>query len=136
MPQGKGTYGSKKGRPSKKRKTYVEGGGRGFRKIAKGIRGGFGAVGDVVSGVGDVISNAPQTTADITKNVVSGGKKVAKAASQSFSSPAQSAMGAYSGMVDPIAGKAASEIGKIANPGTTYGMQKYSDGGMVRAKPN
>jgi len=129
MPQGKGTYGSKKGRPSKKRKTYAGGGGRGLKKIAKGIAGGFGAVGNVVSGVGDVISNAPQTTADITKNVVSGGKKVAKAASKSFSSPAQSAMSGPMGM-------GTSKIGQIASPGTTYGMQKYSDGGMVRAKPN
>tara|TARA_Y100000356_G_scaffold66378_1_gene54522 strand:+ start:85 stop:492 length:408 start_codon:yes stop_codon:yes gene_type:complete len=135
MPQGKGTYGSKKGRPSKKRKTYAGGGGRGLKKIAKGIAGGFGAVGNVVSGVGDVISNAPQTTADITKNVVSGGKKVAKAASQSFSSPAQSAMRASAGMSGPM-GIGTSKIGQISSPGTTYGMQKYSDGGMVRAKPN
>ena len=129
MPHGKGTYGSKKGRPSKKRKTYNR---AGLAKITKGIRGGFGAVGDVVSGVGNVIGNAPQTTADITKNVVSGGKKVAKAASKSFSSPAQSAMSGPMGM-------GTSKIGEIAPPGTTYGtygMQKYSDGGMVRAKPN
>ena len=126
MPHGKGTYGSKKGRPSKKRKTYNR---AGLAKITKGIRGGFGAVGDVVSGVGDVIGNAPQTTADITKNVVSGGKKVAKAASKSFSSPAQSAMSGPMGM-------GTSKIGQISPPGTTYGMQKYSDGGMVRAKPN
>ena len=32
MPHGKGTYGSKKGRPSKKRKTYAGGGGRGLKK--------------------------------------------------------------------------------------------------------
>ena len=129
MPHGKGTYGSKKGRPSKKRKTYNR---AGLAKITKGIRGGFGAVGDVVSGVGDVIGNAPQTTADITKNVVTGGKKVAKAASKSFSSPAQSAMSGPMKM-------GTSKIGQIAPPGTTYGtygMQKYSDGGMVRAKPN
>ena len=126
MPHGKGTYGSKKGRPSKKRKTYNR---AGLAKITKGIRGGFGAVGDVVSGVGDVIGNAPQTTADITKNVVSGGKKVAKAAGKSFSSPAQSAMSGPMGM-------GTSKIGQISPPGTTYGMQKYSDGGMVRAKPN
>ena len=126
MPHGKGTYGSKKGRPSKKRKTYNR---AGLAKITKGIRGGFGAVGDVVSGVVDVISNAPQTTADITKNVVSGGKKVAKAAGKSFSSPAQSAMSGPMGM-------GTSNIGQISPPGTTYGMQKYSDGGMVRAKPN
>ena len=129
MPHGKGTYGSKKGRPSKKRKTYNK---AGLAKITKGIRGGFGAVGDVVSGVGDVIGNAPQTTADITKNVVSGGKKVAKAASKSFSSPAQSAMSGPMKL-------GTSKIGEIAPPGTTYGtygMQKYSDGGMVRAKPN
>ena len=129
MPHGKGTYGSKKGRPSKKRKTYNR---AGLAKITKGIRGGFGAVGDVVSGVGDVIGNAPQTTADITKNVVSGGKKVAKAASKSFSSPAQSAMSGPMKL-------GTSKIGEIAPPGTTYGtygMQKYSDGGMVRAKPN
>jgi hypothetical protein len=129
MPHGKGTYGSKKGRPSKKRKTYNR---AGLAKITKGIRGGFGAVGDVVSGVGDVIGNAPQTTADITKNVVSGGKKVAKAASKSFSSPAASPMSGPMKM-------GTSKIGQIAPPGTTYGtygMQKYSDGGMVRAKPN
>ena len=126
MPHGKGTYGSKKGSPSKKRKTYNR---AGLAKITKGIRGGFGAVGDVVSGVGDVIGNAPQTTADITKNVVSGGKKVAKAAGKSFSSPAQSAMSGPMGM-------GTSNIGQISPPGTTYGMQKYSDGGMVRAKPN
>ena len=126
MPHGKGTYGSRKGRPSKKRKTYNR---AGLAKITKGIRGGFGAVGDVVSGVGDVIGNAPQTTADITKNVVSGGKKVAKAAGKSFSSPAQSAMSGPMGM-------GTSKIGQISPPGTTYGMQKYSDGGMVRAKPN
>ena len=128
MPMGKGTYGSKKGRPSKKRKPYV-GGGEGIKKIVKGFKGGFEAVGDVVSGVGNVISNAPQTTADITKNVVSGGKKVAKAAGKSFSSPAQSAMSGPMGM-------GTSNIGQISPPGTTYGMQKYSDGGMVRAKPN
>ena len=133
MPMGKGTYGSKKGRPSKKRKPYV-GGGEGIKKIVKGFKGGFEAVGDVVSGVGNVISNAPQTTADITKNVVSGGKKVAKAAGKSFSSPAQSAMGT-SAAVNPM-GMGASKIGQIASPGTTYGMKKYSDGGMVRAKPN
>ena len=132
MPQGKGTYGSKKGRPSKKRKTYNK---AGLAKITKGIRGGFGAVGNVVSGVGDIIGNAPQTTADITKNVVTGGKKVAKAASKSFSSPAQSAMGASAGMSGPM-GMGTSKIGQIASPGTTYGMQKYSDGGMVKAKPN
>ena len=129
MPHGKGTYGSKKGRPSKKRKTYNR---AGLAKITKGIRGGFGEVGDVVSGVWDVIGNAPQTTADITKNVVSGGKKVAKAASKSFSSPAQSAMSGPMKL-------GTSKIGEIAPPGTTYGtygMQKYSDGGMVRAKPN
>ena len=129
MPHVKGTYGSKKGRPSKKRITYNR---AGLAKITKGIRGGFGAVGDVVSGVGDVIGNAPQTTADITKNVVSGGKKVAKAASKSFSSPAQSAMSGPMKL-------GTSQIGQIAPPGTsygTYGMQKYSDGGMVRAKPN
>ena len=134
MPHGKGTYGSKKGRPSKKRKTYNR---AGLAKITKGIRGGFGAVGDVVSGVGDVIGNAPQTTADITKNVVSGGKKVAKAASKSFSSPAASPMGAAAA-ANPM-GMGTSKIGQIAPPGTTYGtygMQKYSDGGMVRAKPN
>ena len=126
MPHGKGTYGSKKGRPSKKRKTYNR---AGLAKIAKGIAGGFEAAGNVVSGVGNVISNAPQTTADITKNVVRGGKKVAKAASKSFSSPAQSAMSGPMGM-------GTSKIGQISPPGTTYGMQKYSDGGMVRAKPN
>ena len=126
MPHGKGTYGSKKGRPSKKRKTYNR---AGLAKIAKGIAGGFEAAGNVVSGVGNVISNAPQTTADITKNVVRGGKKVAKAASKSFSSPAQSAMSGPMGM-------GTSNIGQISPPGTTYGMQKYSDGGMVRAKPN
>ena len=129
MPHGKGTYGSKKGRPSKKRKTYNR---AGLAKIAKGIAGGFEAAGDVVSGVGNVIGNAPQTTADITKNVVSGGKKVAKAASKSFSSPAQSAMSGPMKL-------GTSQIGQIAPPGTsygTYGMQKYSDGGMVRAKPN
>ena len=126
MPHGKGTYGSKKGRPSKKRKTYNR---AGLAKIAKGIAGGFEAAGNVVSGVGNVISNAPQTTADITKNVVSGGKKVAKAAGKSFSSPAQSAMSGPMGM-------GTSKIGQISPPGTTYGMQKYSDGGMVRAKPN
>jgi len=132
MPQGKGTYGSKKGRPSKKRKPYDRG-GEGIKKIVKGFKGGFEAVGDVVSGVGDVISNAPQTTADITKNVVSGGKKVAKAAGKSFSSPAQSSMGAAGANA---MGMKASQIGTIASPGSTYGMQKYSDGGMVRAKPN
>ena len=126
MPHGKGTYGSKKGRPSKKRKTYNR---AGSAKIAKGIAGGFEAAGNVVSGVGNVISNAPQTTADITKNVVSGGKKVAKAAGKSFSSPAQSAMSGPMGM-------GTSKIGQISPPGTTYGMQKYSDGGMVRATPN
>ena len=130
MPHGKGTYGSKKGRPSKKRKTYNR---AGLAKIAKGIAGGFEAAGNVVSGVGNVISNAPQTTADITKNVVRGGKKVAKAASKSFSSPAASPMGAAA--VNPM-GMGASKIGQISPPGTTYGMQKYSDGGMVRAKPN
>ena len=51
MRHGKGTYGSKKGKSSKKRKTYSR---AGLAKITKGIRGGFGAVGDVVSGVGDV----------------------------------------------------------------------------------
>ena len=129
MPHGKGTYGSKKGRPSKKRKTYNR---AGLAIIAKGIAGGFEAAGNVVSGVGNVISNAPQTTADITKNVVRGGKKVAKAASKSFSSPAQSAMSGPMKL-------GTSQIGQIAPPGTTYGtygMQKYSDGGMVRAKPN
>ena len=132
MPMGKGTYGSKKGRPSKKRKTYNR---AGLAKITKGIKGGFGAVGDVVSGVGDVIGNAPQTTASISKNVVKGGKKVAKIAGKSFSSPAQSAMGASAGMSGPM-GMGTSKIGQISSPGTTYGMQKYSDGGMVRAKPN
>ena len=62
-------------------------------------------------------------------------KKVAKIAGKSFSSPAQSAMGASAGMSGPM-GMGTSKIGQISSPGTTYGMQKYSDGGMVRAKPN
>ena len=159
MPKGKGTYGSKRGRPPAKRSGYLGGGygdkkdrgdvvgrkakRRQRRQKIKSFLGDVGGTlsditygaGRTVSRVGNVISNAPQTTKSIAKEVVRAGKGVAKAAQQSMKAPPQQPMGGTTGTgyASPSSGGSASSL---MNRKNKISRQPIHDGGMVRAKPN